>query len=177
MTEILTADYRSESTENLIKRAEQILSDPRIDPRIYPRADDIIPYSRSGFGFMDPTNIYLPIRTLAPACNRIEVKNVITIIDSSIVTCTGSGTGTCGAIPGTCPTVNPTTYVNMVATVNALVAQNGVTIRFEYLLDDVPTTTNVIANLVAGSNTVYCFAANVQYSSNTTLALFDARVV
>lgn len=181
MTEILTTDYRSESTEDLIKRAEQILS----DPRIYPRADDIIPYSRSGFGFMTtymyplypPYPPYPPIRTLAPSCNRIEVKNVITVTDSSIVTCTGSGTVTCGAIPGTCPSVNPTTYVNMVATVNALVAQNGVTIRFEYLLNNTPTVADIVANLTAGSNTVYAFIANQQYSADTTLALYGARVL
>lgn len=173
MIEILTADYRSESTEDLIKRAEQILS----NPRIYPKTDDIIPYSRSGFGFMETTSAYLPIRTLSPGCNRIEVKNIITVIDSSIVTCTGSGTGTCGAIPGTCPSIDPLTYVNMVATVNALVAQTGVTIRFEYLLDDVPTTTDVVANLTAGSNTVYCFATSQLYSANTTLVLFGARII
>lgn len=173
MVEIFRADYISESTEDLIKRAEQILT----DPRIYPRADDIIPYSRSGFGFMNPTYPYPPIRILSPGCNRIEIKNTITVTDSSIVTCTGSGTGTCGAIPGTCPSASPTTYVNMVAAVNALVAQNGVTIRFEYLLDDIPITTDVVVNLTAGSNTVNCFATNVQYSANTTLALFGARVV
>lgn len=173
MTEILRADYISESAEDLIKRAEHILE----RPELYPKADDIIPYSRSGFGFMNQTYTYPPIITLAPACNRIEVKNVITVTDSSIVTCTGSGTGTCGAIPGACPSVNPTTYVNMVATVDALVAQNGVTIRFDYLLDDVPTTTDVVANLIAGPNTVYCSATNQQYSANTTLALFGARVV
>lgn len=173
MTEILTADYRSESTEDLIKRAEQML----VDPRIYPRADDIIPYYRSGFGFMEPTYTYQPIRTLSPGCNRIQIKNTITVTDSSIVTCTGTGTGTCGVIPGTCPSVDPLTYVNMVATVNALVAQTGVTIRFEYLLNDVPTTTDVTANLTAGLNTVYCFATNQLYSANTTLALFGAMVV
>ena len=170
MVEIFRTDYISESTEDLIKRAEQILA----DPRIYPRTDDIIPYSRSGFGFMTQSP---SIRTLSPGCNRIEIKNTITVTDSSIVTCTGSGTGTCGAIPGTCPSTNPTTYVNMVTVVNALVAQNGITIRFEYLLDDIPTTTDVVANLTAGSNTVNCFATNVQYSANTTLALFGARVV
>lgn len=197
MVEILRTDYISESTEDLIKRAEQILADPRIYPRtddiipysrsgfgfmnqenpyprIYPRADDIIPYSRSGFGFMTQSP---SIRTLSPGCNRIEVKNTITVTDSSIVTCTGSGTGTCTAIPGTCPSTSPTTYVNMVAIVDALVAQNSVTIKFEYILNDVPTTTDVVVNLTAGPNTVYCFATNQQYPANTTLALFGARVV
>lgn len=173
MTEILTTDYRSESTEDLIKRAEQILS----DPRIYPRTNDIIPYSRSGFGFMNPIYTYPPIRTLAPSCNRIEVKNVITVTDSSIVTCTGSGTVTCGAIPGTCPSINPTTYVNMVVIVNALVVQNGVTIRFEYLLNDAPMVADIVVNLTAGSNTVYAFITNQQYSADTTLALYGARVL
>lgn len=170
MTEILTADYRSENTEDLIKRAEQILS----DSRLYPKADDIIPYSRSGFGFMTQNP---NIRTLSPSCNRIEVKNVITVIDSSIVTCGDTTIGTCGAIPDTCPLADPTTYMNMVAIVNALVAQNNVTIRFEYLLNDVPTNTDVVTNLSAGSNTVYAFPSNVQYSVGTTLTLYGARIV
>lgn len=173
MTEILTADYRSESTEDLIKRAEQILA----YPRIYPRADDIIPYSRSGFGFMNQTYTYPPIRTLAPACNRIEVKNVINVTDSSIVICANDTTGSCGGIPVSCPAgVTPNEYVNMVATVNALVDQT-VDIAFDYLLNDVPTTTVVNVALSAGPNTVYCFGSNKLYSANTTLALFGARVI
>ncbi len=176
MIEILTADYRSESTQDLIRRAEQILA----YPEVYPNADDIIPYSRSGFGFMTYQQPYTQqIRSLSPGCNRIEVKNIINVTESSIIICPGVGTVTCGGIPGACPptTPDPTTYINMVATVNALVAQNGVTIRFEYLLNDVPTTTDVPANLVAGSNTVYCFAANQQYINGTTLALYGARVI
>lgn len=173
MTEILTADYRSESTEDLIKRAEQILA----YPKIYPRADDIIPYSRSGFGFMNQTYTYPPIRTLAPSCNRIEVKNVITVTDSSIIICTGTAIGTCPGIPPSCPVgVTPNDYVNMVATVGALVGQI-VDIAFDYILNDVPTTTVVTAvPLLTGSNTVYCFGVNIQYGADTTLVLFGARV-
>jgi len=174
MTEILTADYRSESTEDLIKRAEQMLR----DPKLYPRTDDIIPYSRSGFGFMNQIYPYPPIRTLAPSCNRIEVKNVITVTDSSITICTGAAIGTCPGIPPSCPVgVTPEEYVNMVATVDVLVAQTGVKIAFDYLLDDAPTTTEVTVDLAAGSNIVYCFAANIQYTVDTTLALHGARVV
>ena len=179
MVEILTADYMPESTENLIRRAEQILSCP--DPELYP----IIPYSRSGFGFMTPIYstsstypIYSPsIRSLAPSCNRIEVKNVITVTDSSIIICTGAATGTCPGIPPSCPVgVSPTDYVNMIATVTALVAQTDVKIAFEYLLNDAPVTTEVTVSLTAGSNTIYAFPANVQYSPDTTLSLFGARV-
>lgn len=173
MVEIFRADYISESTEDLIKRAEQMLE----DPRIYPKIDDILPYSRSGFGFMGQTYSYSPIMTLAPSCKRIEVKNTITITDSSIIVCTGSTIGTCPGIPPSCPVgVSPNDYVNMVATVTALVAQTGVKIAFEYLLNDVPTITEVSVNLIAGSNTVYAFVANIQYSTDTTLSLFGARV-
>lgn len=167
MTEILTADYRSESTEDLIRRAEMMMGGVPITGPI----ESIQPIRLMNAPAMGQ------IRTLAPACNRIEVKNVINIIDAGIVTCTGPATITCGAIPGTCPSVDPTTYVNMVAMVDALVAQNGVTIRFEYLLNDVPTTTDIIVNLTAGSNTVYAFTTNQQYTAGTTLALFGARVV
>lgn len=173
MVEIFRADYMSESTEDLIKRAERML----VDPRIYPKIDDIIPYSRSGFGFMDSTYSYSPIRTLAPSCKRIEIKNTITVTDSSIIVCTGSTVGTCPGIPPSCPVgVSPNDYVNMVATVTALVAQTGVKVAFEYLLNDVPTTTEVTVDLVAGSNTVYAFTTNVQYSADTTLSLFGVRV-
>ncbi len=172
MVEVMTTDYRSESTENLIRRAEQMLA----YPGIYPKTDDIIPYSRSGFGFMmqqqSPS-----IRSLAPSCNRIEVRNVITVTDSSIVTCADAVPANCGAIPVTCPSVTPNDWVNMVAIVNALVAQNGVTIRFEYLLNDVPTVSDVLANLAAGNNDVYAFAANLQYTADTTLTLYGARVL
>lgn len=177
MVEIFRADYMSESTEDLIKRAERVLE----DPRIYPKIDDIIPYSRSGFGFMTDSIYPLysgTIRTLAPSCKRIEVKNTITVTDSSIIVCTGSAVGTCPGIPPSCPVgVSPNDYVNMVATVTALVAQTGVKIAFEYLLNDVPTTTEVTVDLVAGSNTVYAFVVNIQYSANTALSLFGARVV
>ena len=175
MVEIFRADYMSESTEDLIRRAEQILS----LPKLYLKADDI-PYSRSGFGFMTyPTypTYSSSIRSLAPACNRIEVKNTITVTDSSIIICTGSATTTCPGIPPSCPIgVSPSDYVNIVATVTALVAQTGVKIAFEYLLSDVPTTTEVTVNLTAGSNTIYAFPNNVQYGSDTTLSLFGARV-
>ncbi len=175
MTEILTADYMSESTEDLIKRAEQMLR----DPELYPRADDIIPYSRSGFGFMNQIYPYSQIRTMAPPrCNRIEVKNTINITDASIIICGGAAIGTCPAIPLLCPAgVNPNDLVNMVAIADALVAQTGVDIAFDYLLNDVPTTTTVTVDLLAGPNTVYCFAANIQYGTDTTLALHGARVV
>lgn len=173
MVEIFRTDYISESTEDLIKRAKQMLE----YPGIYPKADDIIPYSRSGFGFMNQTYTRPSISTLAPACNRIEVKNQINVIDSSIIICTGTTTGTCPGIPPSCPTgVTPNEYVNMVATVTALVAQTGVKIAFEYLLNDVPTTTEVTVDLITGSNTIYAFPGNVTYSSDTTLSLFGARV-
>ena len=177
MVDILTADYMPESTENLIKRAEHILS----YQELYPKADDIIPYSRGIFG-LNPTSSTYPtysssIRTLAPSCKRIEVKNVITVTDSSIIICTGAATGTCPGIPPSCPIgVSPNDYVNMVATVTALVTQTGVKIAFEYLLNDVPTTTEVTVDLTAGSNTVYAFPANVQYAPDMTLSLFGARV-
>lgn len=179
MAEIFRTDYISESTEDIIKRAEQILE----RPGLYPKADDIIPYSRSGFGFMTyqtyPTYPTYPssIRTLAPSCNRIEVKNTITVTDSSIIICTGPTTGTCPGIPPSCPVgVTPNDYVNMVATVTALVGEVGVKIAFEYLINDVPTTTEVTVDLTAGPNMVYAFPTNIQYAPGTTLSLFRARV-
>ena len=157
--------YIAESTESLIRKAEQILG---------------------GTPVLDLTNPQFPtytpaeghIRSLAGSCHSITVRNVINVTDNSIIVCAGPAIGTCGAIPATCPPpLSPTTdYVNMVATVNALVAQNGVEITFKYLLDDVPTTTAVIVNLSAGNNTVYAFALNTLYPVGTKLDLYSAEV-
>lgn len=173
---MLTVDYISESTEDLIKRAEQTLA----YPGIYPRADDIIPYSRSGFGFMN--KIYTPaeIRTLAPSCHSITVKNTITILDTSIVTCSAGGAPTLVLcpVPGSCPTgpIIPSQYVNLYASINALVAQTGVEITFQYVLNDTPTSVIVTQDLIAGPNDVWAFNPSIQYPVDTTLVLFGAEV-
>jgi hypothetical protein len=166
MTEIPTSEFVSESAEDLIKRAEQILQGT---PAPYPQ------HLSSHLLMQDQPEI----RSLSPSCYRIEVKNVINDVDKSIVICTGSTPGDCPTtIPTTCPTgVNPSDYVNMLAIVNALTAQTGVTIRFEYLLDDVPPYTDVVANLTAGDNTIYAFTTNVQYSAGQTLTLYDVKVI
>jgi hypothetical protein len=161
--------YISEDTQRLLERAAQILGETPIS---------------------DPTNLQSPIYTsedskiesLNPSCSRIILKNTITVTDASIVTCTGSTTATCTI---TCPTGGMTTpdkYINMLATVNLTgVAQTGVVIQFNYLLNDVPIVdpllTQVTASLVSGSNTVYLFPTNHTYGPSTTITLFGASVV
>lgn len=158
---IPTAIFVSESTEDLIKKAERILER-------YPIMSTATQVQR-----LQGTSI----RSLSPSCYRIEVKNVINVTDSSILVCNSDELADCPGIPPSCPAeVGPNNYVNMVATVNALVAQDNVEITFEYLLNDVPTTTVATVDLDAGSNTVYAFADNVQYTTGTSLALFGAKV-
>jgi hypothetical protein len=157
--------YISESTQDLIKRSQQILGEEIIFP---------------------PTNEFDPnwtINAMAGPCYGITIKNTISGISMSIVTCTGTAPTTC-ASPGTCPTTpDPTTYINMVVTFTAVAAQStGATITFQYVLNGTPTTTVITpgtggaASIVAGSNTYYAFATNVQYPPDTTLVLYGVNI-
>lgn len=184
--QFLSANYVNESVEDLIKRAEDILArpdktnDPLDRPGCRcgenPRSD--IPVAQH----MNPMSSVMQdkpvIASLSPSCNRIVVRNVINVIDSSIVICTGPTIADCpGTIPTACPTgVTPLEYINMLATINALTAQAGVIVSFKYLLNDVPTTTDVTVNLAAGNNLVYAFPTNIQYSANTSLTLYGVTV-
>jgi hypothetical protein len=124
------------------------------------------------------------VRSLAPACYRIEVKNLITVTDASIVVCTGTDPLTTCSEPGSCPTTvdpNATGYYNLVATVTASIAQPGVVIEFDYLKNDTPVTSptvdyRVTVNLTAGDNTVYLFTANQLLAADDTITLYGARV-
>ena len=160
--------YVSEDTNNLIRRAQQTLG---------------------GVPVLDLTNwqtpTYLPagttqIRSLNPSCHSITVKNVITVTDSSINICATMGPPTIGdcPVPASCPvSITPLQYVNMYASVNALVAQIGVEITFQYVLNDLPTATPRIVDLLAGTNTVWAFPdTNVKYAPDTTLVLYGAEV-
>jgi hypothetical protein len=157
--------YVSEDTQDLLRRAGQILGDTPV---------------------LDLTNWQVPVSMDGPgsSCSRITLKNTITVTDTSILVCTGTATTTC-APEGSCPTggiVSPTKYINMVATVNLVgVAQTGVVIQFNYLVNEVPVTdtsmTNVTVNLVPGNNTVYLFPTNHTYSPSTTITLYGAMIV
>jgi hypothetical protein len=156
--------YISETTDDLLKRSHQILGDLIIGP-----------------GIIDPSN--WSINALAGPCYGITIKNTITNISTSIVTCTGTAPTTCSS-PGTCPTTpDPTTYINMVVTFTAVAAQStGATITFQYVLNGTPTTSVITpgsggaAAIVAGSNTYYAFAANTQYPPDTTLVLYGVNI-
>ena len=116
------------------------------------------------------------------SCNRIVLKNTITVTNTGIVTCTGTATTTCATTCPTGGTATPDKYINMVATVNLVgVAQTGVVVQFHYLVNEVPITdpllTNVTVNLVPGNNTVYLFPTNKLYSSSTSITLFGADVL
>lgn len=157
--------YVSEDTQDLLRRAGQILGETPV---------------------LDLTNWQVPVSMDGPSasCSRITLKNTITVTDTSILICTGTATTTCAA-EGSCPTggiVSPTKYINMVATVNLVgVAQTGVVIQFNYLLNEIPVTdpsvTNVTVNLVPGNNTVYLFPTNHLYSPSTTITLYGATIL
>lgn len=157
--------YIYEDAQDLLRRAGQILGETPI---------------------LDLTNWQMPLSMDGPSnsCSRITLKNTITVTNTSIVICTGTATTTC-AVAGTCPTggtVAPTKYINMIATVNLVgVAQTGVTIQFNYLINEVPITdpsiTQVTVNLVPGNNTVYLFSPNTTYSPSTTVTLYGATIL
>lgn len=158
--------YVSEDTNSLIRRAQQTLE---------------------GVPVLDLTNwqnpTYTPagtVRSLAgSSCHSIKIKNVITVTDTSIIKCTATTIANCYGIPADCGAIGPTTldlYYNFVAIVNAQVAQNGIQIVFKYVVNGIPATQPVIANLNAGPNTIYAFALNQNYVSDTELVLYGADV-
>lgn len=117
------------------------------------------------------------IRNPYPSCNTLTIKNDIDVINSSIVICDSPIISTCTTIPTSCPVANPTQYINMMAIVRTMVAENNVPIDFDYVLDGIPTTTNVVVSLGTGNNTIFAFPTNVRFPSNTSLTLFGARIV
>ncbi len=158
-------NYVSEDTNSLIRRARQTLGEtPVLDLRNW----QVTTYKSTG-----------NMMSLAGSCHSIKVKNIISVVDSSIVTCTDATTANCVAIPAGCGDIEPTTpdlYYNMVATVSAAAAQTGVEITFKYVLDGVPTTAIVLADLDGvANNTVYAFATNALYPSGTELVLYGAE--
>lgn len=126
------------------------------------------------------------IKSLAGgSCHSIVVKNIITLVDSSIVTCTGPTQASCnvtinpdGTIPTACPAgITPGDYINMVATFNVAYPQTGVLVTFKYIENDVPIAASVIMDMAIGINVVYAFGTNVQLPSGTALALYGAEVI
>lgn len=170
--------YIYEDTQHLLERAAQILGEiPILDltnwqEPVYINGDS------GGSGGCPGGN------PSSSSCSHILLRNIITITDTSIITCTGTATTTCSPI-GTCPTggiVSPSKYINIVAIVNLTgVAQTGVVIQFNYLINNTPVTdpllTKVTVNLVPGNNTVYLFPTNRTYSPNTSITLYGASVI
>lgn len=162
----MIGNYIEESTENLIRRAEQTLGVvPVLDLRNWQSPT----YTAAGGH----------IRSLGRSCHSITVKNVITVTDTSIVTC-AAATGSCNAIPATCGDIGTTTpdlFYNFVATVNALVDQTGVEITFQAVIDGLPTSIPVTKDLSKGDNPVYAYPlGNQTYSSDTQVVLYGAEV-
>lgn len=174
--------YISESAQELIRRSEQILG----NVSILDLTDQTFPQYLNGDDDDndDSHNDHSPGYGSISSCNRIVLKNVITVTDSSIIICTGTAISTCSP-QDTCPTggiVAPNKYINMVATVNLNgVTQTGVVIQFNYLINDIPITdpslTRATANLVPGDNIVYLFPTNRSYDPDTSITLYGASIV
>jgi hypothetical protein len=114
-------------------------------------------------------------------CSHIVLKNTITVIDSSIVTCIGINPTTCAITCTDEGIIAPNTYMNMMAIVNLVgIAQTGVVIQFHYLINNIPVTdpllTNVTVNLIPGNNYVYLFPTNHIYTPNTMITFYGALV-
>lgn len=101
------------------------------------------------------------------------LTQIVNIIDSGIVTCTGLNISTCPVSPISCPmSVTPLDYVNLIAILNVTSATT-VTVAFTYTLNNVINYANVTVSLVVGTNIVYAFPTNIQYSSDIIVELKD----
>lgn len=104
------------------------------------------------------------------------LMRIANITDSGIVICTGLNISSCPISPISCPvSVTPLNYVNLIAILNTT-SSTTLTITFIYTLNDVINYANITANLVIGTNIVYAFPTNIQYSSNTIVELKDVTL-
>lgn len=159
--------YVSENAQTLINRATQILGESPI----------LLDIKTSTHVDKNTT-----IMSLAPVCNSIKVRNIVTVVESSIVICTTNVPTDCPTIQACPPSVSPNDYVNIVARVYAQAPQNGLTIVFDYVLDDMPMTTppipfDITIGGPSGEVKVYAFPSNAKYSTGQSLVLHGARQV
>lgn len=99
------------------------------------------------------------------------LTQIVNITDSGIVVCTGLNISSCPISPISCPvSVTPLNYANLIAILNAA-SSTTLTVTFIYTLNDVINYANVSVNLVIGTNIIYAFPTNIQYSSNAIVEL------
>lgn len=104
------------------------------------------------------------------------LTQIVRVIDSGIVICAGSNISSCPISPISCPvSVTPLNYVNLIAILGAT-APITLTVTLAYTLNDVMNYENVVASLEIGTNIVYAFPSNIQYSSNTIVELKDVTL-
>lgn len=125
---------------------------------------------------------YTPYTDIVTVKRGITVKvasilaQIVNIIDSGIVICTGLNISSCPISPISCPvSVTPLNYVNLIAILGAT-APTTLTVTLAYTLNDVMNYANVAASLEIGTNIVYAFPTNIQYSSNTIVELKDVTL-
>lgn len=168
-----------EDTQNLIRRAQQTMGGvPILDLTNWQS-----PRYISG-----DSNIGSDIPVPGAGCHSVEVKTKVdgtaskcpVAVASSIVMCTGDTPGTCGSSAIPCPvdgTVSTTQYMNMVATFTMEAGSANTEVTFKYVLNGVPKQEKVILNTSTGLNTVYAFATNSVYPTDTVLVLYGAEVL
>jgi hypothetical protein len=99
------------------------------------------------------------------------LQQIATITSYGIVICTSSDISTCPITPLECPiSASPSNYINFITTFNST-ATISLTVNFTYTLDSTVYTQSVPVTLLTGTNAVYAFPTNVQYSPNTIISL------
>jgi hypothetical protein len=177
---MVQGNYSSEYTQNLMRTQQTMVGTPILDLTNWNAPRYISGDSNIG----SLTNIPVP----SAGCHSVEVKTKVDgqlgkcpiAVASSIVMCTTSVPTDCGSSAIPCPTdgiVSAIQYMNMVATFDMEAASAATEITFKYVLNGVPKQEKVIVATTLGINTVYAFAANNQYPTDTILVLYGAEVL
>lgn len=99
------------------------------------------------------------------------LSQIVNIIDSGIVICMTSNISSCPITPISCPiSVSPLDYINFM-TILSSTAPTTLTVIFTYISDSTINTANVPVTLAIGTNVVYAFPVNRQYSPNVIISL------
>jgi hypothetical protein len=132
-----------------------------------------VTFSKAGYQSYT-TNITISNNQTMNVCAILQ--QIVTITNYGIVICTTSNVSSCPTTPITCPiTVNPTNYINFIATLNSISPIN-LTVNFSYTISDTVYVQSVPVSLLTGTNVVYAFPTNVQYSPNTIISLTDVKL-
>ena len=126
---------------------------------------------------------YAPYIEIASIKKNVTTKvatiltQIASIVDKGIVICATSNISNCPIIPIACPiSVTPLDYTNLIAILNST-SPITITARFTYTINGVINNKDVNTNLLTGTNIIYAFPTNIQYSANTILSLEDVTLI